>query len=57
LPFAAPLTRPRSPSSALLQKCRELNNFNSLFAIYCGLSANPIHRMRRTKEVCLCALP
>lgn len=33
------------------QRCRELNNFNSLFAIYCGLSANPIHRLRRTKEL------
>jgi len=31
-------------------KCRELNNFNSLFAIYCGLTANPIHRLKRTKE-------
>ncbi len=31
--------------------CRNLNNFNSLFAIYCGLTANPIHRLRKTKEL------
>lgn len=33
----------------VVQQCRSLNNFNSLFAIYCGLSSNPIHRLKRTK--------
>eukprot|EP00808_Paulinella_micropora_P000051 g9042.t1 len=31
--------------------CRSLNNFNSLFAIYCGLTANPVHRLKKTKEL------
>jgi son of sevenless-like protein len=25
-----------------------LNNFNSLFAMYCGLGGNPIHRLKKT---------
>jgi son of sevenless-like protein len=25
-----------------------LNNFNSLFAMYCGLGANPIFRLKKT---------
>jgi len=33
------------------EKLRELNNFNSLFAIYCGMEANALHRMKRTKEL------
>ena len=31
------------------EQCRGVNNFNSLFAIYCGLTANPIHRLKRTQ--------
>jgi len=35
----------------IAEQCRELNNFNSLFAIYCGLTANPLHRLRKTLEL------
>lgn len=31
--------------------CRTLNNFNSLFAIYCGLTSNAIHRLKSTKAL------
>ena len=33
----------------IADQCRALNNFNSLFAIYCGLTANPIHRLKKTQ--------
>jgi hypothetical protein len=35
----------------IAEACRNLNNFNSLFAIYCGLTANPIHRLKKTREL------
>jgi len=35
----------------IAEHCRELNNFNSLFAIYCGLTANATHRLHRTKQL------
>ncbi len=34
----------------IMEFLRDLNNFNSLFAIYCGLTANPVHRLKKTKE-------
>lgn len=33
------------------QGCYEINNFNSLCAIYSGLHANPIHRLKKTWDV------
>jgi len=33
----------------LAAACLELRNFHAAFALYCGLSANPVHRLRRTK--------
>ena len=29
-----------------------LNNFNSLFALKCGIDASPIHRLKKTWAVC-----
>jgi len=36
---------------AVADKCRTLNNFNSLTAITSGLYSAPIHRLRRTWEM------
>jgi len=35
----------------LAEQCRELNNFHSMYAIYCGLTAIPVNRLHRTKEI------
>ncbi len=35
----------------LAQKCRELNNFNSLTSVVAGLSMGPVKRLRKTWEV------
>jgi len=35
----------------IAQCCRDLNNFNALFAIYCGMTSNATHRLARTKEL------
>lgn len=32
----------------MAEHCGALNNFNSQFAIYCALTANPLHRLKRT---------
>jgi hypothetical protein len=42
-------TRAMSKVLKLAEACRSLNNFHSCFAIYCGLSSNAIHRLKRTK--------
>ncbi|KAI9324097.1 ras guanine nucleotide exchange factor domain-containing protein [Zopfochytrium polystomum] len=36
---------------SIAEKCRALNNFNTLMAILAGLSTAPIHRLRRTWEL------
>ncbi|KAJ3125906.1 hypothetical protein HK098_008099 [Nowakowskiella sp. JEL0407] len=36
---------------AIAEKCRSLNNFDTLMAILCGLEAAPIHRLKRTWEL------
>ncbi|KAJ3125659.1 hypothetical protein HK098_008319 [Nowakowskiella sp. JEL0407] len=36
---------------AIAEKCRRLNNFDTLMAILCGLEAAPIHRLKRTWEL------
>ena len=36
---------------AVAEKCRSLNNFNSLMAILAGLSSAPIHRLKKTWAV------
>ncbi|KAJ3123880.1 hypothetical protein HK098_001580 [Nowakowskiella sp. JEL0407] len=35
----------------IAEKCRTLNNFDTLMAILCGLEAAPIHRLKRTWEL------
>lgn len=35
----------------MAEHCGELNNFNSMFAIYCALKANPVHRLKRTLDL------
>ncbi|KAJ1553866.1 hypothetical protein HK405_006677, partial [Cladochytrium tenue] len=36
---------------AIAEKCRTLNNFNTLMAILAGLNTAPIHRLKRTWEL------
>jgi len=33
----------------IAEHCHSLNNFHSTFALYCGLTSNPLHRLHRTR--------
>ena len=37
----------------LAEEMRRLNNLNGVFAVVAGLSASPVHRLKKTWEVCL----